>query len=179
MVPGAVGAVSLLVGLYALNMLDVNVAGALLIVLGMAFMAAEALTPTFGVFAGAGVLAFLAGSLFLFRGDMPEFSLSPWVIGGATLVTAGVFLWAAAEGLREWRRPVRSGEGEYVDAPAVVLDWSAGAGFVRFHGETWRARGPEKLEAGAQARVVGRNGLMLEVVADGDVAPAKGAPHDI
>lgn len=176
MIPGAAGAVLLLVGLYALNLLDVSIAGGLLLLLGLAFMAAEALTPTFGVLGIAGVVAFIAGSIFLFEEAPPGFSLSPWVIGAATLVTAGVFGWAAAAGLRQIRRPVESGDAEFANARAVVHDWSTGGGSVRFHGELWSARGPVDLIVGQNVRIVRREGLVLLVEPDPS-SPIKGDPH--
>ena len=167
MIPGALGGVFLLVGLYALNLLDVSVAGGLLILLGIAFMAAEALTPAFGIFGVAGVLAFVAGSLFLFREAPPEMSLSPWVIASATALTAGVFAWAAVTGLRQWRKPVTSGEAEYANARGSVLDWAGGEGHVHFHGETWRARSVSHFAAGDNVRILRREGLTLIVEPDG------------
>jgi membrane-bound serine protease (ClpP class) len=176
MVPGVVGAVSLLVGLYALNILDVNIAGGLLLLLGLAFMAAEALTPTFGILGIAGVLTFVAGSIFLFKDAPPEFALSPWVIAIATAMSAGVFAWAAIAGVRELRRPVRSGDAEYDHAIAEVMEWSGQAGWVRFHGEIWRAEGPSGLVEGQRARIARREGLTLFL--EPRPAPSiKGEPH--
>lgn len=163
MIPGALGAVFLLVGLYALNMLDVSVAGGLLLLLGLAFMAAEALTPTFGIFGIAGLLAFVAGSIFLFREAPPGFALSPWVIASATLVTAGVFAWAATAGFRQLRQPVTSGDAEYENARAVVVDWSGGEGRVRFRGELWSARSGARFDPGDGVRIVRRDGLTFIV----------------
>lgn len=163
MIPGALGAVFLLVGLYALNMLDVSIAGGLLLLLGIGFMAAEALTPTFGIFGIAGVLAFVVGSIFLFREAPPGFALSPWVIASATAVTAGIFAWAAAAGVRQLRKPVTSGDAEYANARAVVVDWSGGEGRVRFHGELWNARSSARFHPDAAVRIVRRDGLTLVV----------------
>jgi membrane-bound serine protease (ClpP class) len=176
MIPGAIGSVFLLVGLYALNMLDVNIAGGLLILLGVAFMAAEALTPTFGIFGLAGVLAFVAGSIFLFREAPPGFALSPWVIVSATAVTAGVFAWAAFAGLRQWRKPVTSGEAEFVNARGIVVFWSGGEGNVRFHGETWRARSAHQFNAGDNVRILRRDGLTL-IVEPAQTAKTNGDSH--
>ncbi len=176
MIPGALGGVFLLVGLYALNLLDVNVAGGLLLLLGIAFMAAEALTPAFGIFGVAGLLAFIAGSLFLFRDAPPELALSPWMIASATAVTAGVFAWAAAAGLRQWRKPVTSGDAEYANARGSVLDWAGGEGRVHFHGEMWRARSTSQFTTGDNVRILRREGLTL-IVEPAVATPGNGDLH--
>src|SRR5690606_5726993 len=77
--PGTIGAISLLVGLYALAVLPVNYAGLGLIVLGIALMIAEAFTPTFGVLGVGGAIAFVLGATILIDTDVPAFEVS-WPI---------------------------------------------------------------------------------------------------
>lgn len=161
--PGAIGAISLIIAIYALNLMSVDAAGALLIGLGIALMIAEALTPTLGVLGFAGAAAFAFGSVFLFRGEIPEFTLSPLLIAAATALSAGVMAWAVAASVRATRRPVESGEAEFAAARGAVLEWAGGAGLVRFHGEIWQARGPQGLAPGACVRVQKRDGLTLLV----------------
>lgn len=161
--PGTIGAISLIIAVYALNLMSVDAAGALLIGLGIALMIGEAVTPTFGVLGFAGAAAFAVGSVFLFTGEIPEFTLSPWLIAAATAMSAGVMAWAVGASVRATRRPLASGEADYAAGRGVIIDWQAGAGLVRFHSEIWQARGPVDLAPGASVRIHKRDGLTLLV----------------
>ena len=88
--PGVLGGIALLIGLYALNLLPVNYAGAGLLLLGMAMMTAEAFVPSFGALGLGGIAAFVIGSLFLFDTEVPGFQLSWEVIATAAAVSVGV-----------------------------------------------------------------------------------------
>src|SRR5690606_28057767 len=74
--PGILGAICLLLGLYALNQLPLDYAGAALIVLGLVLMAVEAFTPTFGVAGFGGLVAFIFGAAILIDSESPEFQIS-------------------------------------------------------------------------------------------------------
>src|SRR3546814_8837538 len=76
--PGVIGAICLLLGLYALNQLPLDYAGLGLMLLGVALMAAEAVTPTFGVLGVGGPVAFLLGAIFLIDSQSPQLQLSWW-----------------------------------------------------------------------------------------------------
>jgi membrane-bound serine protease (ClpP class) len=93
--PGVIGAVCLVLGLYALNQLPLNYAGLALIGLGIAFMIAEAFTPTFGILGIVGVIAFVFGAAMLIDTDIPQYRLSWVVIVGAGLVSGGFIALAA------------------------------------------------------------------------------------
>jgi membrane-bound serine protease (ClpP class) len=76
--PGVIGAISLLVGLFALNMLPINYAGLALLLLGVGFMIVEAFTPSFGILGIGGVIAFAVGAVFMFDFDeVPGFEVAP------------------------------------------------------------------------------------------------------
>jgi len=74
--PGVVGAISLLLALFAFQMLPVNYAGLGLIILGLAFMIAEVFIPSFGVVGIGGVVAFMIGSVMLIDTDIPGYGVS-------------------------------------------------------------------------------------------------------
>ena len=69
--PGIVGAICLVLGLYALNQLPFNYAGLALLLIGIVCMIPEAFTPTFGVLGIGGIIAFVLGAAFLFDTDVP------------------------------------------------------------------------------------------------------------
>ena len=82
LVPGTIGAICLLAGLYALALLPVNYAGLGLIVLGLGLMVAEAFTPSFGILGVGGVAAFALGAAILVDTEAPDFQIS-WAVIGA------------------------------------------------------------------------------------------------
>lgn len=161
--PGFIGAMCLVAGLYALDQLPLSYAGAALLLLGLAFVAAEAVVPTYGILATAGVVAVVFGTTKLLDTNSPEFALSWWTIG--TMAIAGVALLyvLATVVWRSQRRTATTGVDELVGAKARVIDWSAGSGHVLVRGEHWQATGPATLQTGQEVRVAGIDGLTLSV----------------
>ena len=87
MVPGVIGAICLLLALFAFQILPVNFAGLALIVLGLLLIIGETLVPSFGVLGLGGIVAFVLGSVILMDTDVPGFGL-PMDIIAATATTA-------------------------------------------------------------------------------------------
>jgi membrane-bound serine protease (ClpP class) len=175
-VPGTVGAICLLLALFALQLLPVNYAGLALILLGIALLAAEVVTPTLGVLGVGGVVAFIAGGLLLFDRDIPGFGLPLPLILGLAASSAAVVMLGGGMALRARRRPVVSGREEMVGAEGVVLGPADGGAWAQVHGERWRVASPEPLQAGQRVRVVGMQGLTLQVRADHVPLTAGDAP---
>jgi membrane-bound serine protease (ClpP class) len=161
--PGVLGAVCLVLGLYALNQLPLNYAGLALIVLGIAFMVAEAFTPTFGILGIGGVIAFLIGAAMLIDTDIPEYRLSWFVIIAAAAMTGGFVALAAGFAVRTHRRKVTTGREALIGSRAKVLDWSGGEGHVWTASERWNAVGPPELSPGSWVRITNVESLKLYV----------------
>lgn len=161
-VPGIIGGISLLVALYALNMLPINGAGVALVLLGIALMAAEAFAPSFGALGIGGIAAFGLGSLFMFE-KVPGFHLSPGVVIAATIVSALLLIVVLAAAVRAYRRDVVSGDATIIGVEGVVLDWSGESGTILIHGERWQARARTPPSVGSHVLVVGRDGLTLNI----------------
>lgn len=159
--PGVLGGIALLIGLYALNLLPVNYAGAGLLLLGMVMMTAEAFVPSFGALGLGGIVAFVIGSLFLFDTEVPGFQLSWGVIATAALVSIAFLAIAIAAVVRGHRRTVVIGDSALVGHEAQVLNWDGEEGDVQVLGERWHARSNAKLTAGQRVRVVARRDLLL------------------
>lgn len=164
--PGVLGGISLLLALYALNVLPVNYAGLGLVILGIALMAAEAAMPSFGILGIGGTAAFVIGSVILFNTGSPVFELSWAVIADVALSTLVFFLLVVAFAIRAWRRRVVSGAEQLVGSPAEVVEWTGRKGTVRAHGELWQARASRRLRRGQQVRISALEGLTLEVEPD-------------
>ena len=160
--PGTIGAICLLLGLYALNLLPIDYAGLALILLGLSLLAVEAFTPTFAVGLG-GIIAFLLGVAMLFKAEGPGFELSWTVID---IVAALVFALTLLIGRYVWsvrKRPARVGAQAMFGTQARVLDWSGAAGHVLAQGERWRAHGAESFTPGEIVEVDSVQGLVLNV----------------
>ena len=161
--PGLIGSISLLVALYALNLMPINYAGAGLVLLGIGLMVAEAHIGSFGVIGIGGVVAFVIGAIMMFPSGAPGFALSLSVVVAATLITAALFLLVLTMLLRSRRRPVVTGKEGLLGAEGETVAWDGAEGRVRVHGEIWRARAQQPLQAGERVRVVEREGLVLVV----------------
>jgi membrane-bound serine protease (ClpP class) len=161
--PGLVGGISLLVALYALNLLPINYAGAALVLLGIGLMVAEAHIGSFGVIGVAGIVAFVIGAIMMFPSGAPGFTLSLSVVAAATIMTAALFLLVLTMLLRSRRRPVVTGKEGLLGAEGETVAWNGDEGRVRVNGEIWRARAQRPLEAGARIKVIDREGLVLVV----------------
>ncbi|HTN97871.1 MAG TPA: nodulation protein NfeD [Nordella sp.] len=158
--PGVIGALCLVLGLYALNLLPIDYTGLALMLLGLTFLIVEAFYPTVVLGAG-GLAAFLLGVAMLFKVQTPGYRLSWTVIGLAAalistlLLFSGRFLW------RTRRSPARVGREAMIGLPVEILDWSGGSGHVLSQGERWLARSAETFTAGERAEIVDSEGLTL------------------
>jgi membrane-bound serine protease (ClpP class) len=163
LVPGTIGAISLLLGLYALSALPVNYVGVALLLLGIALMVAEAFTPSVGVLGIGGVVAFVFGAMLLFDADAPGFGVSLPLVGGVALASLGMTLLIVRLALKSRRSRVVTGAEGLVGTDARVLDWRGRAGHVLAAGERWAADGPADLQPGQAVRVTALHGLQVSV----------------
>lgn len=162
-VPGVIGAISLLLGMFALNMLPIDYAGLALILIGIAFMVAEVFMPSFGILGLGGLIAFVVGSVMLIDTDVPGYGL-PWgLILSLAASTALFMFFVVGMAVKARRRPVVTGAEELIGVEATVLEDCATEGWARVHGETWHIRTARPLKRGERVRVVKVDGLTLEV----------------
>jgi membrane-bound serine protease (ClpP class) len=167
--PGVMGAVSLLLGLYALHLLPVNYAGLALIALGIAFMIAEVFVPSYGSLGIGGVIAFVVGALMLIDTDVPGFGIPRALVGVLALVTAAFVITVVRLAVGARRRPVVSGVGSLVGADGEMLDDATDTGWASIRGETWHVRTTAQVARGQKVRVVAVDGTQPRV------APSTGA----
>ncbi|MEJ8566061.1 NfeD family protein [Elongatibacter sediminis] len=161
--PGVVGAICLLLALYAFQMLPVNYAGFGLIALGVILMIAEALAPSFGVLGIGGIIALVIGSIILIDTDVPGFVVSRPLIGAIALASGVGLMAIIGFAMKARQRPMVAGREELIGSSGEALETFSGDGFVFVHGERWRARSQSPIEAGSGIKVVGVDGLTLEV----------------
>jgi len=163
--PGVFGAVSLLLGLYALHLLPVNYAGLALMAIGIAFMIAEVFVPAFGSLGLGGIVAFVIGALMFIDTDVPAFGIPRSLIVILALVTLAFVLVVVRMAVRARRAPIVSGVGSLVGADGEMVDDAAGVGWATIRGETWRVATEARLARGQKIRVVGMDGVMPRVAA--------------
>ncbi len=166
-VAGTVGAVSLLLALYALQMLPFNVVGLALLGLGLVLMVAEALTPGLGVLGLGGTAAFVAGGLLLFERDAPGFGMPLSVVLGLGLVSVLVMVGVSSLAWRARSRPDVAGSAGMAGLLGRVLAIDPAdprQGWAEVQGVPWRVRASVGLRIGEPVRVAGSHGSLLEVV---------------
>jgi membrane-bound serine protease (ClpP class) len=157
--PGTLGAVSLILAFFGLAQLPINVAGLMLIFLAFGLFVAEAFIVSHGALAVSGVVALAFGGLLLFDTDNEAFDISvPIVIFTAALL-GSFFVWVASKAVQTRHRTVHTGAEELIGAHGEVR--SSDHVFVR--GALWRARSDRPLEPGQKVVVQAVNGLTLTV----------------
>lgn len=163
-VPGVAGAISLLVALYAFQLLPVNWAGVLLLAVGAVMMLAEAFIPSFGALGIGGIIAFIVGGIFLMDTEAPGFGVPLGLIVGLAFASAAFLLAIGSFAARSIQRPVVSGRERMVGASGTVIGRTDdGEWWVRVHGERWRARAEVPLQPGDSVRVERIDGLTVQV----------------
>jgi len=163
LVPGTVGAICLLLALYSLQLLPINYAGMALLLLGIALMIGEAFQPSFGMLGIGGVIAFVIGSIILMDTEAPGFGIDLSVIFTFALASVVMFVFVVGMALKSRRRPVVSGAEQLLGSEAVVINDFENNGEVFVHSEAWSAQSDKPLSKGQRVRVIGMNGLILEV----------------
>jgi len=161
--PGVVGTISILVALFALNMLPIDYAGAGLVLLGIALMVAEVFIGSFGVIGAGGIAAFAIGSIIMFQSNVPGFALSLSLVIAATAVTAGFLALVFVLLLRSRRHRVVTGSEAMIGAEGETVEWQGDNGKIRIMGEIWKAHARQPLLPGVRIRVVSRKDLVLTV----------------
>jgi membrane-bound serine protease (ClpP class) len=163
--PGVVGAICMLLALYAMHILPVNFAGILLILLALALFVMEAKFASHGVLLLGGMVSMILGAMFLVRSPLTPAGVSFGVALSATLPFAflTVFLMRLVLKSRKWK--TATGKEEMLGEQGVVTIAvpGGGEGMVRVHGELWRAGSQRAIQVGTKVRVLRVNGLKLDV----------------
>ena len=162
-VPGVVGAISLVLALFAFQVLPINYAGLALIILGIILMIGEFIVPSFGALGIGGVAAFVFGSVILVDTDMPGFGVSVPLIFAIALTSALILLAIIWFAMKSRSQPVVSGSEEMAAARARALEDFNQDGQVWVHGERWRARTSKPITKNQSLRVTRVEGLLLHV----------------
>lgn len=159
--PGVVGGISLLLALYAFQVLPINYSGLALIILGISFLVAEAFLPSFGSLGIGGIIAFATGSLILL--DEESLRISIPLIAGTSLVSAAVIFVLMGKVVTMRKNKIRTGS----EALAGMIGEAAvdfeGSGRMWLLGESWQVTTTGKVKKGDKLKVSGQEGLILQV----------------
>jgi len=161
--PGVVGAICLLMALYAFQMLPVNYAGLALIVLGIILMIAEAMAPSFGALGFGGIIAMVIGSIILIDTDVPGFAVSRSLIGAMAMAASLGLMAIIGFAVKARNRPVVAGREQLMGAEGIALDGFERKGHVFAHGERWTAVTGMPVKKDQAVVVTGVDGLTLKV----------------
>lgn len=161
--PGVVGGIALVLGLYALSVLPVNFAGVALILLALVFFAAEVKVTSYGLLALGGIISLVLGSVMLFRDLGPALRLSRGLVGATALMAALVVGFLAVLAARAQRAPVSAGQAGLVGELGRAIEALSPSGRVFVHGEIWNADAEAPVAIDQNVRIVGVEGLRLKV----------------
>ncbi len=163
-VPGAVGVICLLLGLYGLGVVGINWLGLLLILSGILMLALEVITPSFGGLALAGAIALAIGSLILVSPESPYGDIPKSVITTMVITTAVFFIVIGRLGLKAQKRKKMLGTEELIgEEGEAMTDFINGKGKVFVHGEIWNAVSDEEIKKGDTVEIKKVKGLTLKV----------------
>ena len=161
--PGIVGAISLILAFYAFQSLPVNYAGMLLFLLGIVFFVLEASVTSYGLLAIGGVISMLIGSVMLIKSDAEFFQIS-WVVILPVVTLASAFtLLVIGTGINAMRRRPATGREEMVGLVGVAKTALAPDGQLAVRGELWEAVSDQPVSAGDEVEVTAVDGLRLHV----------------
>jgi membrane-bound serine protease (ClpP class) len=157
--PGALGAVSLLLALFGLAILPISWTSAGLIVLGLILLVVDTQVPTHGALTVAGLLALGFGLATLVNDSSGTYTTSTWFVVTVTLLLGCAFAWVTSKVIAIRRRKPAVAPDEIVGMQGVAR----GGGLVYVHGELWKARAAEPLRTGQPVEVDAQDGLTLQV----------------
>ena len=177
--PGIIGVIFLVMAFVAFGNLPVNWVGLALIAFALLLMFAELKSPGMSFFGAGGVVSFVLGSVLLFGGftfqppgpiETPSFMVNYWLIGGVTVVLAGLLIFVVrdillAQKLEERHATKGITTAALVGTTGVVSAELAPSGMVFVSGEEWSAVSDtgDSIEEGAEVVVTEVDGLTLKV----------------
>ena len=165
--PGVVGAVCLILAFFALQVLPINYAGLLLILVAIVLFIMEVKITSFGLLTIGGIIAMLLGSLMLIEQPpdnfAPVISISLTLIITVVALTAAFFIFAFGMAFRTHHKKVTTGNEGIVGESGMAQSKISPEGNVKVHGEIWKATSDALIKKGEKVRIVSVEGLVLKV----------------
>ncbi len=161
--PGVLGALCLILFLFASQNNPVSWAGVLLVLLAVGLFVAEVKVASYGLLTVAGLVAMILGAMMLVDSDAPELRVSVRTLLPVILAFAGFTIAIVRLVLQAQRRHALTGVEGLVARSGEAASDLAPEGWVLVQGERWRARAAERVAAGERVVVEGVDGLTLRV----------------
>ena len=174
--PGVVGGLAAVLAIVSLANLPVNIAGALLMLLALVLFVADLKAPTHGFLSVGGVFALGLGMAFLINTGPVGLGVNLFVSIAVALVTFAFFVFFIRKVWQARREPPLVGPDTMVGAVGHVRQELAPEGLVFVQGALWKASAESPIPAGSTVRVVGREGLELQVAPENGHAERKEGP---
>lgn len=161
--PGVVGAISLILAFYSLQTLPVNYAGALLFILGIVMLMLEITVTSYGVLALGGTTAMILGSLFLINRDFPYYQIS-WSVMLPVFTLAIIVTWLVIQfGVQALRTRTRTGNEGMVGLTGLAKTDLDPQGKIFVQGEIWNAVSSSPVPEGQPIQITHLDGLTAHV----------------
>jgi membrane-bound serine protease (ClpP class) len=161
--PGVLGTLCLILFLFASQILPVNWAGVLLILLAIALFAAEVKVASYGLLTVGGLVAMILGAMMLVDSPLPELRVDPWSLLPVILAFAAFTVAIVRLVVQAQKRKPRTGAEGLVGKPGEAETDLDPEGWVLVQGERWRARSGERVSCGESVEVLSVEGLRLRV----------------
>jgi membrane-bound serine protease (ClpP class) len=162
--PGVIGGLALILALASFAVIEVNLAGLLLIGFAIILFIADIKVPSHGILTAGGLASFILGSLLLTERQAPFLRISIALILTMAALTAGFFAFAVGAGIRAQHRKVHTGREALVGAVGMTRSDLAPSGTVFVEGELWSAESEDgAIPVGQRVRVIEVKGLRLVV----------------
>jgi membrane-bound serine protease (ClpP class) len=161
--PGILGALCLILFLFATQIIPVNWAGVLLVLLAVGLFVAEVKVASYGLLTLGGLVAMILGAMMLVDSPLPELRVDPWKLAPAILLFAAFTIALVRLVLQAQRRRATTGREGLLGVRGEVVEDLDPEGWVRVQGEIWRARANERVAQGERISVSSVEGLLLRV----------------
>src|SRR5438128_827786 len=171
--PGVVGGIAAVLAIVSLANLPVNIAAALLMLLALLLFIADLKAPTHGFLSVGGVFALLLGMAFLINTGPIGLGVNPLVSLAVAVITLAFFVFFIRKVWTARRQPAFVGGEAMLGAVGEVREELAPEGLVFVQGALWKATAEKPIPAGSTVRVVGRQGLELQVAPENGQAKEK------
>jgi membrane-bound serine protease (ClpP class) len=162
-VPGALGTLMVLLGIFGLNLLPIRYTAVMLLLAALAMLVLEAKVGGHGALAIAGIVCLTLGTLTLVAAPVPELAVSPWVAIAVGAGFGGITVFLVRLAVRARRMKARLGADALVGSRASAMEPLTPEGHVLVEGEIWRAVAEESVAAGTPLRVIGHDQYLLRV----------------
>jgi membrane-bound serine protease (ClpP class) len=161
--PGILGTLCLILFLFATQIIPVNWAGVLLILLAIGLFAAEVKVPSYGLLTVGGLVAMILGAMMLVDSPLPELRVDPWAVAPVIVVFAVFMIVLVRLVVQAQTRRAKTGSEGLVGLRGEALTDLDPEGWVRVQGERWSAKAAERVAQGERVEVVSVEGLLLRV----------------